>query len=220
MTTVITRIFEDETDASRAAKYLALKGLPDDAIDVITASNDDDLAEKLRRARVHEDAIAPYAESITKGHAALVVRATYVPLGAPRITRDILAQRDTVDMGDVMEEHYFTDPPEPRSSVLKGSPLLLTSRIRGGGPVMGPKTLIRGRKATSAVGKDRRFSRLFWPQPLLSRKERRIKVYRGGRYMSKAFWPMPLLINRKRRKSVSERGGPVFSRALNWPTLT
>jgi len=218
MTTVITRIFEDEAAASKTAKYLRLKGLPDSAVKVIAGGDADDLSEALRKAQVHEDAVKPYADSIKKGHAALIVRATYVPLGAPRITRDILARRDTVDMGDVMEEHYFTDPPEKSKSILKHHPRFLTARIRGGGPVMGPKTVIRNRKATSAVGKERHVSRLFWPMPLLSTKERRIKVHRGGRYMSKSFWPMPLLSHKERRKSVVEGGGPVFSRALGWPT--
>ncbi len=218
MTTVITRMFEDETAAERAAKYLVLKGLPENAVEVIAGGDPESLTDDLRKARVHEDAIAPYADSIAKGHAALIVRATYIPLGAPRITRDILARRQTVDMGDVMEEHYFTDPPERKKSILSHHPRFLTARIRGGGPVMGPKTVIRGRKATSAVGKNKRASRFFWPQPLLSKKERRIKVYRGGRYMSKAFWPMPLLSHKERRKSVVEGGGPVFSRALGFPT--
>lgn len=218
MTTVITRIFEDEAAARKTAGYLKLKGLPAGAVEVISGGDADSLPDALRKARVHEDAVAPYAESIAKGHAALIVRATYIPLGAPRITRDILARRDTVDMGDVLEEQYYTDPPEKSKSVLKHHPLFLTARIRGGGPVMGPKTVIRNRKATSAVGKARSASRLFWPMPLLSRKERRIKVHRGGRYMSKAFWPMPLLSHRERRKSVVEGGGPVFSRALGWPT--
>lgn len=218
MTTVITRIFADEGAAEKTAKYIRLKGLPDSAVEVISGGDAKSLADDLRAACVHEDAVTAYADSIAKGNAALIVRATHIPLGAPRITRDILAKRDTVDMGDVMEEHYFTDPPEKSKSILKQHPRFLTERIRGGGPVMGPKTIIKNRQATSAVGKERHVSRLFWPMPLLSTKDRKISVYRGGRYMSKAFWPMPLLSTKERSKSVVEGGGPVFSRALGWPT--
>ncbi len=218
MTTVITRMFEDTGAAEKAALSLKLKGLPDEAIEVIAPENTEQPADDLRAAQVHEDAITAYSDAIARGHAALVVRATYKPLGAPRITRDILAARDTLDMGGVMEEHYFTDPPEKARSVLKTHPRFLTPRIRGGGPVMGPPTLIRGRRATSAVGREGHVSKLFWPMPLLSRRARRIKVFRGGRYMSRSFWPMPLLLDKPRRKSVIEGGGPVFSRTLGWPT--
>ena len=219
MTTVITRILKDEAEAHRAVAKFMRKAFPENAVEVIAGGDAESLPDRLREAQVDESAIARYAEAIAKGNAALVARVTYRPLNAPRIAREILEERDPVDMGGVTEDRYFTDPPDKAPSVLKNHPRFLTERIRGGGPVMGAITIIKRKKPTSAVGKEGHVSRRFWPMPLLSTKERRIKVYRGGRFFSKYFWPMPLLSTKPRGLSVIEGGGPVFSRKLGWPTI-
>ncbi|WP_371227460.1 hypothetical protein [Roseovarius sp. 2305UL8-3] len=220
MTTLITRMFEDEAVAQQAASKVYFKGVPERAISVISGGNVDTLSARMDKARVHAASIAAYAEKLEKGGALLVVGATHIPLGAPRITRETLAKFDTVDMGDIVEEYYFTDPPEKATSILKSHKLFLTQRLRNsGGTVMGGGLLLTPEvKKSSAAGKHRRASRMFWPMPLLSRKERRNKTMSGERRMSRMFWPMPLLSRRERKSSVIRGGGPVFSRTFGWPT--
>ena len=219
MTTVITRILKDEAEAQRAVSKFMRKAFPEDAVEVIAGGDAESIPARLREAEVHESAVERYAEAIAKGNAAVIARVTHFPLNAPRMAREILEERDPLEMEGVTEDRYYTDPPEKAASVLKSHPRFLTARIRGGGPVMGAITVIRRKKANSAVGKEGHVSRRFWPMPLLSTKQRKIKVYRGGRFFSKYFWPLPLLSSKPRRLSVIEGGGPVFSRKLGWPTV-
>lgn len=223
MATIITRLFEDETAARSAAKRVVYRGIPERAVRVIAGHDTETLSTRMIRAKVHESAIATYVEGVQAGRALLVVAATYKPLGAARITREELAKRECVDLGEMMDDFFIPDGPERAKSILKSHPRFLTmplgSYARGlVTEGMGFKILIRKPRRVSATLTGARTSRLFWPMPLLSRKDRPVKVMRGGGFMSKTFWPMPLLSRRPRGRSVIEGGGPVFSRTLTWPT--
>jgi hypothetical protein len=221
MATIITRVFQDEAAAQSAAKRVVFRGIPERAVKVITGGDPEELSARMAHADVHESAIPVYARHLGSDQALLVVRATYKPLGAARITREELAKRETLDVGEVVDDHFIPDGPERAKSVLKSHPRFFTmplgryarGRVTEG---MGFKTIIRKSHRRSASMTGTKVSRAFWPMPLLSSKERSIKVSHG--HKSKLFWPMPLLWTGKRRKSVIHDAGPVFSRTVDWPT--
>ena len=225
MTTIITALFPDAASARRTVDRLTLKGFPARAIDVIAST--EETARKLERAGVHESAIEPYAAGIAQGQAALVVRATYKPLGAARLTRETLAQRDTVAVEGVVQEHVVKDDPYKKTSVLLDHPRFLTAaaeiraRTESGPVTAGLWPTLKAHKARRSVMQPpRRVSRAFWPMPLVTRGRRSRSAIHGGRHMSRLFWPMPLLSKRPRGKTVIPGGGFPMSRLLGWPTVT
>jgi hypothetical protein len=230
MTTVITRLYADEEAASAVARRLSWEGLPARALQVITGSgmSRDAIAAKMGRAGVHETAVPAYSERVAGGNALLVVRATYKPLGAARITREVTARTPTIDAGGVIDEHYFADPPDHAPSVLKDHPRFLSLDLDfgeyKGGPIsaeLGIPLLTRGhRNRPLHVYKGgKHVSRAFWPMPLLSRKRSANSAMHGGRFMSKLFWPMPLITRKERTRSVIRGGALPFSRAFGMPTI-
>lgn len=230
MTTVITRLYADEEAASATARRLGWEGLPARAVEVIGGKgmSRDEIARRMTRAAVHEASVGAYAERVAAGNALLVVRATYKPLGAAQITRDVTARSKTIDMAGVVDEHFFRDPPDHAPSVLKDHPRLLSLDLDAGeykgGPIsaeLGIPLLTRGhRNRPIRVYKGgRHMSRAFWPMPLLSKKRSSSSAIHGGRFMSKAFWPMPLITRKERTRSVIRGGALPFSRALGLSTI-
>ncbi|WP_187430971.1 hypothetical protein ROLI_021930 [Roseobacter fucihabitans] len=230
MTTVITRLFKDEASARDAAKKIMDRGVPRRACSVIASQEGEgakDLKARLTSAKVNEAAVDPYAKHIDKGLAAVVVRATYIPLTAATIVRGMMAGFDTVGAGDVVDDYYMPDGPERTPSILLEHPRFLTVSPKRteyeGGPItsgFGMRLLSVRRKRKSAISGGGFKSRAFWPMPLLSTKSRKRSVISGGRHMSKSFWPMPLLSASKRSNSVIKGGDLPFSRALGWPAVS
>ena len=227
MTTIITRLFDDKTAADTARERLIFRGVPSRAVNVIDPSMGNEAHDRMEASLVHPDARETYAQAITAGRSLLIVRATYRPLTAATIVRDMLSKMETVDVGEVVDDYYMTDKPEPAPSILDEHPLFLTLRMDQSGYEGGRISdglywpLLSARKErTSAKGRAGPRSSFFWPMPLLSRKERKSSVMSGGRYMSKAFWPMPLISRGQRSNSVIRGGDKPFSRALGWPTTS
>ncbi len=176
----------------------------------------------MTRAKVHESAMAPYKAALSAGHAVLVVQATYKPLNAARIAREILGKCDALDADGATEEHKLAWEPERAASVMKDHPLFFS--VVDIEVPHGPVTANFGMRMTKPHKAKRslsnkRASRLFWPMPLLSKKQRSQKVMSGGRTMSAMFWPMPLLSSKPRRKSVIPGGGTPFSRRMGPRTV-
>ena len=230
MTTVITRLYADGDAASAAARRLGWEGLPARAVQVIGGSgmSRDDIARKMEKAGVHETAVGTYAERVAAGNALLVVRATYKPLGAAQITRDVTARTKTIDIPGVVDDHYVVDPPDHAPSVLKDHPRLLSLDLDfgeyKGGPIsaeLGIPLLTRGHRnrPLHVYRGGKHVSRAFWPMPLISRKRSANSAIHGGRHMSKLFWPMPLITRKERTRSVVRGGSLPFSRALGLPTI-
>lgn len=221
MTTLISRLFPDEQAAQVAADRLILKGVPRNACTIIAAG---DKAEgQLGRARLHQSTTAPYSKGLAAGNAVLVVKATYKPLGAVRLTKEILAKYDTVSVGKAVQEHKLPWEPDHAKSVLKDHPLFLS--IPTISMPHGPVTSNFGMRMTKPHRAkrpltNRRMSRIFWPMKLVSKKNRSSSVMHGGRAMSRMFWPMPLLSTKQRSKSVIPRGGFPFSRLLGMRTTS
>lgn len=227
MTTIITRLFDDQQSADHARERIIFRGVPSRAVNVIDPSMGNDAHDRMEASLVHPSARDTYAKAITAGKSLLVVRTTYRPLTAATIVRDMLSKMDTVDTGDVVDDYYMTDTPEQAPSILDEHPLFLTLRLDKsgyeGGRVsdgLGMRLLSERKERTSAKGQAGPRSSFFWPMPLLSRKERKSSVISGGRYMSKAFWPMALLSRGKRSNSVIRGGDKPLSNALGWPTTS
>ena len=223
MTTVISRLFPDAETARGAVDRLIGKGVPRRQCSVFGAGTD---GAALEAAMVHPDATSAYTSAIQSGQTLVVVRTTYKPLGAARLTRALLAERGGVETPRITEDHFVTGAGARtrNSSILEDHPLLMTSpyEMEVRGPITGKvgMDMLRPHKAKrSAMSGGRYMSRAFWPGKLISQKHRSGSVIRGGRYMSKMFWPRPLLKSKPRRKSVMPGGGMVFGKFFGVPSI-
>lgn len=220
MTTIISRLFPDQKSAQSAAERLMFKGFPSRSCMVIAGKN---AAAKLDSAQVDGAAMAAYKKGLADGQAVLAVKATYKPLGAVRMAREIMDKYDTVDLGKVSQEHQLPWQPERAGSVLKDHPLFLT--VPGTKLPHGPISGNFGMRMTKPHSSkrsltDKRVSRAFWPMKLVSQKQRSRKVIHGGRFMSRKFWPAPLLSSKTRRNSTIPGGGLPFSRLFGMRTIS
>jgi hypothetical protein len=225
MTTVISRLFPDQRSANSVKEQMLTRGFPRSALKVMSAS-DGAVADKLARAGVATDTAAAYADHVAGGKAVLVVLATYKPLCAARIAREMLAGAGTIDIGGHSEESYTKEEPVTNSSILKDHPRFLTLPVdpedyRGrlmsrefNIPLLKPH-----RTKRSAISGGRFMSLKFWPMPLLKTNRKANSAIKGGRHMSARFWPQPLLTTRPRRKNVIPGGGFPLSRLFGWPTV-
>ncbi len=226
MTTVITRLFEDEADARKAVEKLLFRRIPARANQIITATGDaESLKSEMAKAKVHSSAIDTYADHVAAGRALLVVTVTHIPLTAATIARTVLAKRETIAVDGITDDCYMPDGPEPASSILKGHPLIFSMRLDEskieGRPIsdgLGLRLLSPHRTKRSAIHGGGFKSRMFWPMPLLSHKARKKSVISGGRHISKAFWPMRLISRTGRRNRTID--GLTISRVLCWPTVS
>ncbi|WP_342076970.1 hypothetical protein [Yoonia sp. SS1-5] len=223
MTTVISRLFPDEASAHDAVDRLQFKGVPARECDVFVAGVD---AARLERAMVNDDATSHYVSALNGGQALVVVRTTYRPLGAAKLTREVLAARGGVETPGVTEDYFVPGTTfHDSKSILKDHPRVLSSpyELKFRGPVtsnFGLPMLKAHRQKRSVISGGRYMSRAFWPMKLVSQKSRKKSVISGGRYMSKAFWPRPLLSTKPRRKSVIPGGGTPFSRLFGLKTVS
>jgi hypothetical protein len=222
MTTVITRLFASEKAVAAQIKRMQFKGFPRHAMRMFTSV--DAVADKLKNAGVKGSTADAYAEKLGDG-AVLLINATYKPLGAARIARELLAKAETVDMGGHAEESYVKTQPEKAPSVLKEHPRFATmlQEVENRGPItgmVGMRMLSPHRTKRSAMSDGgRRMSRMFWPMPLLKEKRKANSAISGGRHMSKMFWPMPLVSTKPRRLSVIRDGDHPFSRIFGWQMI-
>lgn len=230
MKTIITRLYADASAARGVAAKLHRAFLPASSVRVVTARAGEDrsaLETRLGGFGVHPDAAAAYAGRLDGGAAALVVHATYLPLEAPRITREIVGASDTLDAGEVTEEYKTRDTRDHAPSVMKSHPRFLTlapspDRPSGGtiSETLGWRLLSPRRERHSAISGGRHVSRLFWPMPLISGRRRQASsAISGGRFMSRMFWPQPLLSRKERGSKVIPDGGHPLSRLMGWSTI-
>jgi hypothetical protein len=229
MTTVITRLYADTTKAEAVANRLRWEGFPRNSVRVISADGGDEEAVKARlsRADVNDAIVGSYASHLAAGGAALVIQATYKPLGAARIAREIVGKSDAVDAASEHNDYYMPDRPDHAPSVLKDHPRLMTLPLEPedyrGGPIsreLGIRLLSPRKARTSAMRGGRHMSKAFWPMPLVSKGRKARSAMSGGRHMSKAFWPMPLVTTKPRKNSVIRGGSLPLSRMLGWPPIS
>lgn len=227
MTKVITRLYANEVEARAVESAFRFLMFPRNAVRVIVQSDDGATADRLIAAGVNADTARIYADRMADGAAVVMVRATYKPLGAPRIARETLAERPAIDLGDAVEETQVKDGPDHAPSVLKDHPRFLSLpqeqddlKIGLFSREFGVRLLSERRERTSAIRGGRHMSRAFWPMPLVTKNRHSHSVISGGRYMSKRFWPMELLSHKPRSNSVIRGGALPFSQLLGWPVIS
>ena len=229
MTTVITRLYADQGKAEKVAKRLHWEGFPKYALQVISADGKDSDAvrSRLERADVNNEVLSDYAAKISSGAAALVIQATYKPLGAANIARDIVEKSDALDSASDYNDYFVPSRPDHAPSILKDHPRLMTLPLEPddyrGGPVsreLGIRLLSAHKSRNSAIRGGRHVSKAFWPMPLVTSKRKANSAMHGGRHMSRAFWPMPLVTTKPRKNSVIRGGALPFSRLMGWPTIS
>ncbi|GAB5512235.1 MAG: hypothetical protein Rhims3KO_36360 [Hyphomicrobiales bacterium] len=170
MTQVITRYFESAEKAFSAKRSLQFERFPRTALRIFTET--DGLVEELTAQNVDEAAAKAYAKRLGKGGAVLLANATYKPLGAAKLVRQVTADIGAVDMGDVVEEVYVKDRPGQTVNILNDHPLFLT-RARDESP-------------TGYYMAD-------WPIPLISRRKPG-DAFAFPRHSRMASWPIGLLL--------------------------
>lgn len=228
MTTVITRLYADKAQAEKVANRLHWEGFPRNAVRVISADGGDQDVTKgrLARADVNEAVVGDYASQVVSGASALIIQATYKPLGAARIAREIVEKSGALDAPSEYNDYYMPERPDHAPSVLKDHPRFMTLPLEPedyrGGPIsreLGIPLLSRHKQRNSAIRGGRHVSKAFWPMPLVSRGRTAKSAIRGGAYMSKMFWPMPLVTTKPRKNSVIRGGSLPLSRMLGWPPI-
>jgi hypothetical protein len=202
MTTIISRLYSDSKTAHAVAANLQEKGLETGAFDIITQEAGS-VAERLKVARVSASSAAAYAPMIAQGHALLVVRAPFAPIGLARSAMEIMDWTPSMRVPGAVPNEYIREEVDDRHyiSVLTSHPRFFSQDINPGsgiGPglasrAFGVRLLSPHREKRSASGNGGRNSRVFWPLPLLSRPKERRSAIPGGAYMSRWFWPMPLV---------------------------
>ncbi len=210
MTTVITRLYADAKTANAAMSDLQAAGLRDDMVDMIGAGSD--AADEMAAARVPDDAAAKYAEKL-KGTASLVVaRVPLMPPGAAMAAMAIVDGHDSVNAGVANQNAYIREQtdyslfkPRLKHGHIIGHDLTPGYSERYGlvTEAFGLRHLKPHRTKRSAIEGGGFKSGLFWPMPLLKKKEGSNSAISGGAHMSKFFWPMPLISRRQASAKVS-----------------
>jgi hypothetical protein len=182
MTTIITRLFKDTGAAQAAVDDLLERGHDAGYIQLISGS-DAGLAERIRAARVSPQATTVYAPMVARGHALLVVRAPFNPMGTARNAIQALARHPSIPVAGVDANEYIREQPsmEARQNLLPGTVFFMSNphRALGHGHVFGQNPILPSRERRSAIA--------------------------GGGYMSTKFWPMKLISADRPRHSVTDR---------------
>ncbi|MBS0122630.1 hypothetical protein [Thetidibacter halocola] len=224
MTNVITRLYATEEAARAVAAKVRQAGLPPRAVHVITGGVE---AAALTRLLVPEAGAQALVKAMGTEKALLVVQATYRPLGAARITREIVAESNTLPLDESVQEFKVKEePPGTGTGAGIAHRRFLTMPPRPGDMPRGPITgglglplLIDRHGRHSVIRGGALVSRMFWPMPHVVRHRASRSVLPGTRFMSRFFWPMPLLMPRAKRPSVIQGGALPLSQAFGWPTV-
>lgn len=187
MTTVITRLYQDNKTAGSVVSALKEAGFPDDTIDVL-AAGESDLAEALAKARVPAAAAETYAGEISGDTTLVVVRAPFTPFGAARKAIEIADATPAAPSAVTDNNAHISDTMkrELTLSVMTDHRLFLTDTkemARNNGRIstgFGWRMLSRRQKKTSAISGGRFMSRAFWPMALLMKKKTGLSVYRSA----------------------------------------
>jgi hypothetical protein len=197
MTTIITRLYADTSTARAVASALIAQGHAQDTVDVITRDGGGDLAARMRSSRVRNAASAAYAPAVEGGHALVVVRAPFAPMGAARHAMKIVDKTASIKVGVADENDYVREQPrvEVKNTLLEGNPLVMTNPFRAvtHGHILGNNPILAARTRRSAIA--------------------------GGKFMSRMFWPMRLVSANAKEGTSAMRRTWLFSSLFGLPTL-
>ncbi|WP_299191549.1 hypothetical protein [uncultured Litoreibacter sp.] len=205
MTTVISRLYADAKTANAAVADLKKAGYKDDMLDVIKPGPS--VKDAMEQARVGSAAIETYASHLTGSNTLVVVRAPLMPPGAAYVAMDCVDAHPSVNAGVANQNEYIRESFD-RSRFGKsvgnhrhiiGQDLTPGYSERYGlvTQAFGLKHLKPHRTKRSAIEGGGFKSRMFWPMPLLKKKDGSSSAISGGAHMSKFFWPMPLISRRE-----------------------
>ncbi len=211
MTTVITRLYADTKTANAAVSDLKKAGFTGDMVDVVKPGPS--AHEAMSDAHVGDAQAAKYAEHL-KGNTALVVaRVPFMPMGAAQRAMEIVDAHPSLKVGVADENAYVRQSIDNSQflSVLTSHPHMIGHDLTPGysdryglvTEAFGLKHLKPHRSKRSAISGGGFKSRMFWPMPLLKKKEGSSSAISGGAHMSKLFWPMPLISRSGGRANVS-----------------
>ena len=97
MTTIITRLYKDDSAVNAVTSGLSEAGFPDNLFSTIGGGGD--VAAAMADAQVGEEAAEAYAPLIRQGNKLVVVRAPFAPFGAATKAMKIVDSQPTVDAG-------------------------------------------------------------------------------------------------------------------------
>ena len=190
MTQVITRYFENAETATKAKKVLQYEGFPPGDLKVFDDAGT--VAAALTASQVNAATAQAYKIRLADGGAVLLARASYIPLRAAKLVRDVTAELGAADMGRVSEVAYIVDKPGRASPIFLNHPRFLTRM-----PKPGTDT----------------FHMANWPIPLISRRKP-YDEFDFPRHARMADWPIGLISRRKPfSKSIFSR----HARMANFP---
>lgn len=200
MTTVVTRLFENESAATPVIAALVKEGFPQEAIDVIGSGGEDVEATlaRMAAARVPRPAASAYVSHLKDQRVLLVVRAPFVPFGASRRAIELADSQPSIDAGVANENYHISERPAPGlfTSTLSDHPRFLSGDY-------GP-------------GRSRLLMSNAFGIPLLSGKNRRGRSAIKGGALMLPFWKPR---SRQRRTSVLKGGGRI-TRGLGLPVIS
>jgi hypothetical protein len=191
MTTIITRLFADQSAAKAAAQDLLGRGHDEETIGIITRDGDIPASDRMRAWRVSAASTAAYAPHVAKGKALLVVQAPFNPVGAARNAIRALARHPALDAGVSNENDYIREEMtvETSGKVQHGTVFYMSNPHRSAmhGHVLGRNPIISGKTKTSAIPGGAHMSTKFWPMKLLSAPKERSSAISGGFQFSSIF---------------------------------
>jgi len=164
MTTIITRLYKDDTAANAVASGLSEAGFPNNLFDVIDSSGD--VAEAMATARVSEEGAAAYGPLISQGNKLVVVRAPLTPFGASKRAMSIVDSQPSVDAGLENQDQYIREAMVSQTNAPFGG----------------------GKPRTSAVGKEFKWS--LAPIPLLMKWDRENTCFSGTKRFGAFLFPL------------------------------
>lgn len=202
MTTVVSRLYDKVETANRVADRLRAQGFPESTLSVITSADD----KAIATARVGEAAAAAYMRAMKDGQALFVCRAPVTPFGAARVAMAVADSEAWIDTGRGASNEYIREVADldmrtPR--ILPNHPMMMTRDDYVGSGWSGWS-----------------FSGVFmWPT-VSRRRDYKLSVMQGTRYMSRSFWPGRLLSDKPRRVTAMRGGRLILSsaRSVSSPT--
>jgi hypothetical protein len=201
MTTIITRLYKDDSAVNAVVSSLSEAGFPEKTYSTIGGGGD--AAAAMADAQVGEEAAAAYAPLIGQGNKLVVVRAPFAPFGAAKAAMKIVDSQPTVDAGLENENVFVSEEMAETSfpSILRDTHFadflvpLISRRDSSLSQGMGVRSVASRKPRTSAVGRSGHWSTPILDIPLIRRGERELSVFQGTKRFG-AFL-MPLISKRE-----------------------
>jgi hypothetical protein len=215
MTKVITRYFESADRARMAERELIFSKFSRRIVTVF--DKPDGLVDALTAAHVEPATAEAYEHRVANGGAVVLVQAGYKPLGAAKITRELMAKMGATSLGNLPEEVFVKDAPEQRISVLTDHRHFLMSERDPDSTnfhmANWPIPLISRRKPYSDMLIEPHGRMANWPVPLIARIKPRDE-FAFPRHARMANFIFPLTIRRAPRDNFIF---PRHARMADWP---